>query len=308
MKTNNVFSFSGVKMFFVNRKWLFFICLYFVLIFCFSIVYFFVDGLSGVSSTDKLERYFTCLYFSVVTITTLGYGDIVPILASVKFFSSVEAVLGIVFIGFILNELWRIYADRQVKNIKNLEDERAIQNLLSYSTYLDVVVDWFVTSVFELINPIEGRGDRINIDEDFSFSQMQYVFNPSVLIVNVPKSALDVYCERTETLVDALRLCLSSYNISNYPDLYKNVIGFMRTTTVYDVCSILKVYAKNEDVKNLLVQFAKEHDRRPEPDAAHNMYPPFIGLYDRLYTQILFVKNIINALDDFKTNVSKSDD
>jgi hypothetical protein len=42
-------------------------------------------------------------YFSVVTITTLGYGDITPQTEMARTLTSLEAVLGIVVIGFFLN-------------------------------------------------------------------------------------------------------------------------------------------------------------------------------------------------------------
>jgi hypothetical protein len=44
-------------------------------------------------------------YLSASTITTLGYGDIVPITTLTRILVSIEAVLGIVFIGLFLNAL-----------------------------------------------------------------------------------------------------------------------------------------------------------------------------------------------------------
>ena len=47
------------------------------------------------------------LYLSAVTITTLGYGDIVPITDWNRFYIALESVLGVVFIGLFLNSLTR---------------------------------------------------------------------------------------------------------------------------------------------------------------------------------------------------------
>jgi hypothetical protein len=46
-------------------------------------------------------------YFSAVTITTLGYGDVVPITPLARFFVAFESILGIVLIGLFLNALSR---------------------------------------------------------------------------------------------------------------------------------------------------------------------------------------------------------
>ena len=43
----------------------------------------------------------TCLYFSAITWTTVGYGDFVPS-PSARFFAACEAVLGYLFMGFLL--------------------------------------------------------------------------------------------------------------------------------------------------------------------------------------------------------------
>lgn len=45
------------------------------------------------------------LYLSTVTITTLGYGDIVPLTPLARFLVALEAILGVVFVGLFLNAL-----------------------------------------------------------------------------------------------------------------------------------------------------------------------------------------------------------
>lgn len=45
------------------------------------------------------------IYFSVITITTLGYGDITPVTETARLLSAVEALSGLVLIGLFLNSL-----------------------------------------------------------------------------------------------------------------------------------------------------------------------------------------------------------
>ena len=61
-------------------------------------------GLAGLA-TNINGNFFRMFYFSTVTITTLGFGDIVPITDLSRFFVSSEAILGILVIGFFLNAL-----------------------------------------------------------------------------------------------------------------------------------------------------------------------------------------------------------
>ncbi|WP_434352938.1 potassium channel family protein [Psychrobacter sp. HD31] len=47
------------------------------------------------------------LYLSVVTITTLGYGDIVPISGLNRFLVGLESIIGLIIVGLFLNSLSR---------------------------------------------------------------------------------------------------------------------------------------------------------------------------------------------------------
>ncbi len=57
----------------------------------------FASGISG--------NFVRMLYLSAVTITTLGFGDVVPITTTSRLLVSIEAILGIVLIGLFLNAL-----------------------------------------------------------------------------------------------------------------------------------------------------------------------------------------------------------
>lgn len=71
---------------------------YLCLISIFSIIYWFNSG-----SFEPCTTYIDSIYFSVVTITTLGYGDILPLTGLMKIAVSLEALIGIAFFGLLLN-------------------------------------------------------------------------------------------------------------------------------------------------------------------------------------------------------------
>jgi hypothetical protein len=60
-----------------------------------------MDGFPSLTS-GNFERMF---YLSAVTITTVGYGDIVPISSRTRILLSIEAIWGIILIGLFLNSL-----------------------------------------------------------------------------------------------------------------------------------------------------------------------------------------------------------
>lgn len=73
-----------------------------MIIFCWSLLYFACGVGAEIeimkfslqqTAAQNLGEFLNCLYFSVVTFTTLGYGDIAPI-GITKFFAAIEAFLG----------------------------------------------------------------------------------------------------------------------------------------------------------------------------------------------------------------------
>lgn len=61
--------------------------------------------LLGFTGSTALNDIVTMMYFSAVTITTLGYGDIAPVTPCTRILTALEAVLGLVVIGLFLNSL-----------------------------------------------------------------------------------------------------------------------------------------------------------------------------------------------------------
>lgn len=64
----------------------------------------FLDSSEGYTS-ELPDNFARMLYFSAVTITTLGYGDIYPITNKARFAVMIEALLGIIIIGLFLNSV-----------------------------------------------------------------------------------------------------------------------------------------------------------------------------------------------------------
>ena len=88
------------------------ICVYLLIAFfwssAFSVLEYFQPGSFQIADrTGKAFYDFT--YFSFVTLTTLGYGDIVPLTPQAKTLSSVEAVMGQIYIATLVARLVAIH-------------------------------------------------------------------------------------------------------------------------------------------------------------------------------------------------------
>ena len=79
------------------------ISLYLVLIIACSLDYY----RNSTAFESALDSYIHALYFSIVTITTLGYGDSSPITDSMRMACAFEALAGVFILGFTLNSIYR---------------------------------------------------------------------------------------------------------------------------------------------------------------------------------------------------------
>jgi len=76
--------------------------------------------LTGTLAYHALEgwSYFDSLYFTTMTVTTIGYGDFLPSTPASKAFTIVFALAGVSVILYALNVLGREYYEQQSKRIK----------------------------------------------------------------------------------------------------------------------------------------------------------------------------------------------
>lgn len=71
-----------------------------------TVVYHYVEGWSWLDS----------IYFSIITLTTIGYGDLSPQTVPGKIFTMVYILVGVGLILGFVNTVYRHYADNRYKN------------------------------------------------------------------------------------------------------------------------------------------------------------------------------------------------
>ncbi len=98
-KMNHVLLFSIIIIFFINIS--------FTLDYlCVSEIY--ADSFTGLNHDQSLFlRFFDLLYFSIVTFTTVGYGDIIPFGKTVKLLTILEMTTAFITIVFIISRYTR---------------------------------------------------------------------------------------------------------------------------------------------------------------------------------------------------------
>jgi voltage-gated potassium channel len=86
------------------------ICIYMLLALIWAMLYLLIaealpGSFNGLPQAPWLENFSAATYFSFVTITTLGYGDISPVLPLARFLVTMEAIVGVFYMAIVVASL-----------------------------------------------------------------------------------------------------------------------------------------------------------------------------------------------------------
>lgn len=128
--------------------------IYLFVILLFSLLYWFFN--IPFNHEDKISPlcFSDSLYFSVVTITTLGYGDISPYGGIAKFLTGSEAVSGILILGLFFYSLSHSLAISYQEKLKEKESEIAIKITYVPNWYEINQYYWGLTDVFKALSKV----------------------------------------------------------------------------------------------------------------------------------------------------------
>ena len=111
--------------------------LWLALIFSFSIIFFFLSFSDsnalyylGIPVEKGFEGFLSALYFSFVTATTLGYGDIHPV-GLARLFSVIEAIIGFFILAFFVSKLVSIKQEKLLRMVYDISRYERISRLKS---------------------------------------------------------------------------------------------------------------------------------------------------------------------------------
>jgi len=282
--------------------------IYIALILFYAVLYYFFPESVDFPEHFQPEEwnYGISVYYSVVTITTLGYGDFTPSSGIGKTLAASEAIFGIVIIGVFLSSLWHKYSqqiqDAQADSAKEQIRIQNLQKLTSYRLYLNTVIVDFQLVVAELTTPMSDRKNVKYPDPEFKFSDLQDLYKPSLLFRSgLTKPLIRSYYEMIDSLTDELKYVLANFDLSDYPDLQRDINEFLARSRAEDVrelfFSIEKIKAAGTSLKDTMMELIKENEACPDLDTnTSNLLTPVIYLFGTLKFQIRQIRLISETI------------
>lgn len=296
---------------------IFFLCLMPI----FATLYFFIGSNSF---NNNPTDFWTFLYFSTVTITTLGFGDIYPLTTLTKLIVALEVIMGALCAGLFLNACSYTISERSAQaerakqsfemKLKNFKTNQALMinqdSIVSYHLKLYVLRAWTVCT------PILGR-DGYSFDSmlglngaekfKFSFSDLCDLHQPSLLQKDsFQTSAVVAYFKEMHLLISAIKDMMNFAPMSEWPSLHAACLEFIYTTNSLE-CS--EVIMKNEltnigdkTVGAFAAEIISKKAEDPEPQNTRNIIDPYVSLYHLIKYSLNFCAYYCQEIEKIVTD------
>jgi hypothetical protein len=201
---------------------------YFVAILAFAILYFLLPPTAFNRRLSAVDA----VYFSVITITTVGFGDIVPGSDTGKVLVILQATAGVVIVGLFLAALWRDFTDRLEAShaAQLLASQRKVHltTFFAYWRYIETTIADYRTATAEATTPMGRRDDVQAYDPAFRFSDMRDVLGPTAEPhAGRIRPLLVRYFEIEGQLANDLKYLLTNFAITAFPEVRDLVIRFL---------------------------------------------------------------------------------
>lgn len=215
-----------------NIRPIYWLSLYIVLVPVFAFVYWLIpDGQFRIPDGGTAD-YGGWLYYSIVTITTLGFGDYTPMGAAAQCVTAIEVMCGLIVIGFFLNAVGsmksEIDVESEIEKQKRLhaatERDKLIKNIPVFMHKLNQ----FLSYCYAVTTPMSKRADLHAYNPAFSKEDLVDMHKASGLAEDYSgRSAIESMMKCTASLSYYLDNLQSRIDLSLWPGLLEDCFAFV---------------------------------------------------------------------------------
>ena len=194
--------------------------------------------------------YGSWLYYSIVTITTLGFGDMTPAHGAAQTVTAVEVMCGLIFLGFFLNAVGAMKSEIDVES--EIEKQKAVHHAMESNKLMKsvpIVIDAlnkFLAYCYAVTTPYEQRGEaEIKYNPAFKFNDLYGMFEPSGLPFDKTKlpavERLMNSASQTSLVLDSIQ---QRIDLTLWPALLESCFSFVAN---YQMFSNTDIMFRNPD-------------------------------------------------------------
>ena len=276
---------------------------YFLLMPIYGLAYYVFPNILG-----QDYSFWECLYFSIVTATTLGFGDIAPSSEAGKLMAASEAILGILSIGLFLNAITgaRIDLVRELDEEKNKKLFREAQRsrLDGHYRVLQPSIQRFKAVAVQISHPVTGRTQEYN--PEFKLNDMRDMYRPTqVTDVSNSQPAAIGYFRCLEELTGELCDMVKQVDLRCFPEIEHFSLMLVSEIASFDhagaILSASYSTIEHEKSAQSISEMLKDYDGDYTTKGSH-----ILDGYVELYFQIKIMMGLLPELENaIENEISK---
>lgn len=284
------------------------ICLYVALTPVFALIYHWLpDGQFRIPDGAPTD-YGSWLYYSIVTITTLGFGDYTPAMGWAQAVTAVEVMCGLIILGFFLNAVGamksEIDVESELEKQKMIHDAQEKEKLLKNTPMIIHNLNLFLAFCYAVTTRKTSRqtSETPEYNPDFTFNDMADLFKPSGLSVDFSDSpAVEGLLKETSRTALCLDSLQNHVDLTLWPDLLENCFSFVAEYQMFTSSDALaaKIESKIREGRDLTPDKAEdqisEEIANYHGDISNSKNPklaPYFDLYNFIKKTAAIARNV----------------
>lgn len=277
------------------------ICTYIGLTPVFALIYWWLPDAQFRIPDGAPTDFGSWLYYSIVTITTLGFGDYTPAHGWAQTVTAVEVMCGLTILGFFLNAVGSMKSEIDVESAiekqRRLHQQAEADKLTKASPTVIRNIDNFLAYAYAVTTPLDKRSDSDStLNSDFNFADMADMFSPSGLPTDrTGRPAVEslLRCaSRTSLCIDTMQ---TNIDLTLWPVLLEDSFSFVAEYQMFSSEDNLTTGVPDAATRKEIV--SQMHAVTGEPKlTADSPLAPEIELYHYLKTAIPMALNIKKTL------------
>ncbi|MDE7402053.1 MAG: potassium channel family protein [Muribaculaceae bacterium] len=179
------------------------------------------------------------LYYSIVTITTLGFGDYTPTGHAAQWVTALEVMLGLITIGFFLNAVGSMKSENdvetEVQRRKRLHDLTEKEKLVRNIPVILHKLNKFLSYCYAVTTPLDQRSTQMEYNSTFTLDDMRDMNKPSGLPGDYSsRSAVGTLMAYSASLSIYLDTLQSRVDLALWPQLLEDCFAFVANYQMVD--------------------------------------------------------------------------
>lgn len=271
--------------------------LYIALVPVFAVIYNFMpDGQFRIPDGGTTD-FGSWLYYSIVTITTLGFGDYTPMMPLSQCVTAVEVMCGLIILGLFLNAVGSMKSEiditSEIEKQRMLHEAAEKQKIVKSTPTINHLVDSFLIACYAVTTPSDKQSDNGVYTPGFTISDMRSMYKPSA-VEGLPSGVtpIEALLRSASRLSLALDSMQTRIDLTPWDELLEDAFGFVANYQMFSSADSL-VASSSSAISDALDKVTSDNDVKSEPELA-----PVVELASFIRENAAKAESIMKQLSD----------